>query len=375
VADGTPNPQIEGIGNQIGFTISLTQAASQDTIITYSTVNGTAVAGSDYVGATNATATIAAGSTSTTIFVNVLNDAVGENLEAFTLQVSSARLADSTALTITDTTGTGNVADNDVVSPTVVAIHDLRAIGSGDPSGLAYIPTSRTLFLSDSEHDESPYFSPINLHALRTDGTLIESYSLTSFTNEPTGLAFDPNTGDLFISDDSKHKIFWVDPANPTVKIGEFFTQPLGAVDPEDLAVDPDNGHLFIVNGSPRTIVETNNAGTQVFSMITLPEVIEDPEALVYDAREDVFYVGGGFSYNIWKVDRSGAILDTIDLLRGYRNPVSDTKARVKDLELAPSSDPNDDQLALSLYVADYGKDQVDDGRLFEINLGDLVLV
>ena len=41
------------------------------------------------------------------------------------------------------------------------------------------------------------------------------------------------------------------------------------------------------------------------------------------------------------------------------------------DLELAPSSDPNDDPGKLSLYVADYGVDQVSDGRLFEINLGD----
>ena len=70
----------------------------------------------------------------------------------------------------------------------------------------------------------------------------------------------------------------------------------------------------------------------------------------------------------------SGAILDTIDLLSGYRNPVTDVRVKIDDLEFAPSSDPNDDPGKLSLFVADYGADQVNDGRLFEINLGDLLV-
>ena len=236
------------------------------------------------------------------------------------------------------------------------------------------MPQSQTLFLSDSEVNEDPFVRPNNLWALRTDGSLKQSFSLwspTGFTAEPTGLAFDPLTGYLFISDDDKYKVFSVDPANPTVKRGEFLTKPLGGDDPEDVAIDPSNGHVCIVNGLSRTIVETNNTGTQVFSKITLPSVISDPEALVYDARENVFYVGGGFSANIWKVDRSGKILSTIDILTGYRNPLNDGRASVKDLELAPSSDPNDNPDHVSLYVADYGKSHVDDGRLFELNIGD----
>jgi hypothetical protein len=385
VADGAPNAQTEGTGARIGFTVTLSAVAAENVVLTYSTVNGTAAAGSDFVGVSNGQATIAGGSTSTTVWIDLLNDTAVENAEAFTLQLASAKLATSgTVLTITDNAGTGTIADNDVAtgpttpgSPSVVKVHDLRAIGSGDPGGLAYNPTSKTLFLSDPEHEESPYFSPINLHALRTDGTFVKSYSLTSFTKEPTGLAFDPNTGKLFIIDDSKDKVFWVDPANPTVKLGEFATKPLGGgEDPEDLAVDPNNGHLFIVSGTPdREIIETNNQGTQVFSTITLPSVIKDPDALAYDAREDVFYVGGKFSSKIWKIDRGGAIVSTIDILSSHKNPVTGAGVKVSDLELAPSSDPNDASNKLSLYVADWGADQVDDGRLFELNVGDLFWV
>jgi hypothetical protein len=88
-----------------------------------------------------------------------------------------------------------------------------------------------------------------------------------------------------------------------------------------------------------------------------------------------VFYVGGGFSSNIWCVDRSGNILDTIDVLGGFPNPVSGTRVHVKDMEFAPTSDPYDDPSLQSLYVADYGNTHLtaalsDDGRLFEIDLG-----
>jgi DNA-binding beta-propeller fold protein YncE len=151
-------------------------------------------------------------------------------------------------------------------------------------------------------------------------------------------------------------------------------TKPLGGSDPEDIAVDPLTGHLFIANGNGNTntpgIIEVDRFGTTVFSTIAMPSAITDPEALVYDAVHNVFFVSGKFSSKIWVLDRSGAILDTISVLDGFRR-ADGSRAKVADLELAPSSDPNDAPTKMSLYVADYGVDQVADGRLFEINLGD----
>jgi hypothetical protein len=64
-------------------------------------------------------------------------------------------------------------------------------------------------------------------------------------------------------------------------------------------------------------------------------------------------------------VSRSGAITDTINVLANYPN--SDGKpAHPKGLELAPASDGSG---KLSLWVTDYGKDQIADGRIFEIKL------
>jgi DNA-binding beta-propeller fold protein YncE len=371
VADGAPNPQSENSSAGISFTVTLSTVANEDVLITYSTVNGTAAAGSDFLGVTGGMATIAAGSTSATIRINLLNDAAAENTETFTLRLDSAKLKSGTPLTITDNSGAGSITDDDALStqPTVVAIRDTTALGSPDPSGLAYVRGLDTLFLCDSEVNETPFFSTNNMFGLRTDGRLVGSHSLTGFTIEPTGLTYDPATDRLYISDDDKDKVFWVDPDNPQVKLGEFSTQISGQTDAEDLAFDPVTGHLFICNGSYANIREVDSAGTLVRT-ISLPSEISDPEALVYDAAHGVFFVGGKFSANIWCIDRSGTIIDTIDILVGYPR-AGGARARVTDLELAPSSDSTDGG-KLSLYVADYGGDQVNDGRLFEIDLGTL---
>ena len=87
VADGSPSPQTEGSATTVSFTLTLTEAAGEDVLVTYRTVSGTAVGGSDFVAVANGQATIAAGSSSTTVEVHLLDDATFEKAEAFTLEV------------------------------------------------------------------------------------------------------------------------------------------------------------------------------------------------------------------------------------------------------------------------------------------------
>lgn len=376
--NGSPDPVAERSDAQVAFTIDLSAPTNEDVLLTYSTMDGTAVAGSDFVGVSYGQVTIPAGSTSATVLIQLLADDVPELVESFKLRIDSAvAVTSGTELFIGDSTAGGSIAPP---VPAVVTSTDMAALGSTDPAGTAYVP-GIGFFVSDSEVEESPFFGTTNLWLLQPDGTPIQSYSLLNFTNEPTGLAYDSGTGRLYISDDDQLKIFWVDPANPTVKLGEFDLTQLGCNDPEDVAVNPNNGHLFIVNGdqvagpTANTIVEIDNTGTQVFSIIHLPAEIRDAEALAYDPSHDVFYVGGGFSPDVWVVDHSGNILQKLDVLEGYRHEVNNTAVNVKDLELAPSSDPNDDPNTLNLYVADYGWSHVSDGRMLEVDLnGGLLL-
>ncbi|MDW4550721.1 metallophosphoesterase [Defluviimonas sp. D31] len=255
-------------------------------------------------------------------------------------------------------------------APTLVAQYSMAAFGIPDPSGLAYDPVTDSFILSDSEIDEEPHFDFTDIFRLTRAGFLQESYTPSAFTDEPTGLALDAVDQLMFISDDDNYEVYVVNPADPATLLYSFDTIALGVNDPEDTAVDVANDRLFILSGeTDHKIVETDYTGSQVYSTLVLSSSW-DVEALAYDPNEDVFYVGGGFSSRFWKVDRSGNILAELDLLTNYRNPISGTSVQVKDIELAPASDGSGET---HIYVADFGNSHVMDGRLFEIDPGDLI--
>jgi Ca2+-binding RTX toxin-like protein len=367
VANSSAVPATEG--QQAYFVISLSAAATEDVYIRYSTTGGTATSGVDFTGSTDNFAIIRAGTMSVVVGVSLATDTVFENVaETFNLQVVSATLVNGTNLVLGVNQTTGFIADEPNHIVNVISTMSLRSV---DPSGLAYVP-GIGLFISDSEVEEGPFYRTNNLFRIQTDGTAPAQFSMLNFTSEPTGLTFDNIHNRLYMTDDDRYKVFWVDPANPTVKLGEF-SVPLAADDPEDIAFNPNTGTLFISNGLSHSIVEVDANGNQVGATVILPgNIIIDPEALAYDAQHDVFYVSGGFSHLIWKVDRSGNIIDTIDVLAGFTNPVSGTSVHIKDMVFAPTSDPNDDPSLMSLYVADYGNTHLtpaltDDGRIIEI--------
>jgi len=88
------------------FTISIDAAAAVDTTVDYATADAGATDGADYTGQTG-TATITAGSTSTTVDVPVLDDSVYEGDETLTLDLSNPVNGTGTP------TGTGTITDDD----------------------------------------------------------------------------------------------------------------------------------------------------------------------------------------------------------------------------------------------------------------------
>jgi Ca2+-binding RTX toxin-like protein len=273
---------------------------------------------------------------------------------------------------------TGATSTPTISNPFIVNAFDTTAFGNPDPSGLAFIPGitpgSGTLAVSDSEVDETPFFATNNLFYYALSGEFDHSASLESFTIEPTGLAYDSLNGHLFISDDDKNAVFEVDAANPGLKLSSFSVSPY-APDAEDIAFDPVTNHLLIIEGdtgnvNPRTIFERTTSGAAVQTISLTSLVPADLEAIAYDPVNQVFYVTGGSSNDVYVVSRDGqTLLDTITILESLTNTLSDTGVHPKGLLLAPSSDPDDDPDVMSLYVADYGRDQVMDGRIYEIQL------
>jgi VCBS repeat-containing protein len=360
-------------GGQIAFTLSLNQASTENVTLSYSTADGTAKAGADYLAASG-TLTFLAGETSKQVLVQLVNDSMAERPEGFSVQITSA-----TNAKVGTAFAKATITDNDIftlpmpsIVASVVAVHNIAngttyqdgsggTYGISDPSAIAYIPGLDLLYIGDSEHDESPFNSSVNMFALRTDGSYVRNHSLRSFTDEPTGLAYNSNNGLLYVADDDDHGVYWTDPMSPSGRLGYFDTRPLGFADTEDLKIDPVTGHIHVLDGVLRQIIELTITGVFVDS-IPLPSIMRDAEALAYHPTYDLFFVASGASKSIWVIDRAGTIRATLDVLSGY-------SPEIKGFELAPSSNPNDGD-TLSLYVADYGLDQVNDGRLFEVNLG-----
>ena len=106
----------EGIdkGGLATFTVSLNRALSQQVTVNYATANRTATAPGDYT-ATSGTLTFAAGETSKTITVPVVDDTIDERNETFSVTLSNPTNA---VLSTTATTATGTITDNDA-APTL----------------------------------------------------------------------------------------------------------------------------------------------------------------------------------------------------------------------------------------------------------------
>src|SRR6185312_17283968 len=89
------------------FTVSLSRASSQTVTAIYSTADGSASAGSDYM-STSGTVTFNPGETSKTITVTIFGDTVVEGNESFFVNLTSA-----TNATIADGQGIGTIVDDD----------------------------------------------------------------------------------------------------------------------------------------------------------------------------------------------------------------------------------------------------------------------
>ena len=108
----------EGAGNQAVFTLSLSEAFGTDRTFTFSTFDGSARAGSDYVARTG-TVTFLAGQTEATVAVNLINDNLTEATESFGLSIRSAH-------DVVGTVGMATILDTDAAQP-VISIEGSRA--------------------------------------------------------------------------------------------------------------------------------------------------------------------------------------------------------------------------------------------------------
>jgi hypothetical protein len=125
----------EGDSGTVGavFTVSLTNPSSRTVTVDAATVNGSAVAGSDYTALATTRLTFAPNETSKTVTVPVIGDLVDENNETFFLNLTNAQNAE---IEDPDSRGLGTIVDGDTSRISIAAAS--KAEGNTGTSVLSF---------------------------------------------------------------------------------------------------------------------------------------------------------------------------------------------------------------------------------------------
>ena len=239
---GDETVQESASGSTAIFTVALSSQPTGTVTVQYSTANGTAVAGADYV-PKSGTLTFPAGTTTRTVAVTILNDSIYEGDETFFLNLSSPSGA-----TVQDGQGVATIIDDE---PAILVSVDDKAMVEGNagttaatflvtlsgPSALAtsvdyatadgtatspadYLPGSGTLTFGPGVVSQPIMVQVVGDTATETDETFVVNLS------NPVNAAIADAQGVGTIVDDDA-------PSLSTIEIGH------GSTLVADLAADP----------------------------------------------------------------------------------------------------------------------------------------
>lgn len=260
---------------------------------------------------------------------------------------------------------------------------------SPDPSDVAYIPanpyvaTSERLLIADGEVDEMAIYAGANLFETTLTGVLQKTYTtLPDLTREPVGLAFNPNNGHLFITDDDNIRpLIEIDPGPDKLyrtsddSSSKFSTiDRYGVTDPEGVEYARIDGvdWLFFADGLSNEVYlvrpgpngQFDGLDDQVNHFDSAALGIKDPEGIAYHPVSGTLYLVGRPATLVAEITLTGALVRYIDI----------TAAKAKKpagLTFAPGSQ-NAGQW--NLYIVDRNVDNAkdpneNDGLLYEIAL------
>lgn len=257
-----------------------------------------------------------------------------------------------------------------------------------DPDGVVYLSHRGTLLVVDSEIENTSHFKGYNVFELSLSGALLNTFSTMGFSEEPTGVAYNPYNRHLYLTDDDQRRVFELNPG-PN---GQYFTaddivtwfstSAFGCEDPEGIGYDRRQGSLFIACGkdigigSVGKVYEVVTGPNGIFDGVpptgddrvrhfdSEPLGLQDPEGVAFDLEHYSLYIISGRDRIIAETTTSGSLIRTIDIS-------TLPSIASSDLAIAPASNDPDEW---HIYIPDRGVDpSVDpnenDGQLFEVEV------
>jgi hypothetical protein len=256
---------------------------------------------------------------------------------------------------------------------------------SPDPSGIGYAAHLGKLVIVDGEVDEMSIYAGANVFETTPAGSLSRAWTTLPFSDEPTGAAYNPANRHLFISDDDARQINEVDPGPDGLyrtaddRVTKFDTDVFGSKDPEGIAYDVASGALFIADGVNAQVYRVAPGSNGVFdgvspagddqvtSFDTQVHGLVDPEGIAYDSDFRYLYVVGDPSNLVFHFTTTGTVVRTVDISAAdARKPAG--------LEYAPgSATPSSKKLYIVARGVDNDSDpKENDGKLYEFSVPSL---
>jgi hypothetical protein len=251
-----------------------------------------------------------------------------------------------------------------------------------DASGVAYWPAHNSLLISDSEVEEMPpYWQGKNVFEATLTGSLFNTCTTSpGFSNEPTGIAVNPNNNHIFFSDDSGGgKVHEVNPGGDQTycttddTVITVNTSVYGFADSEDISYGANkifvgggiDAEVYIINLGTNGILGGGDDSVTHFD--TLSSGLRDVEGVGYNIDTGTLFVVSTYGSErfIAEFSQAGLLLNTYDV--SYLGSVPRS-----GLAYAPSSVNLN---VKSIYMASRGVDNnndpnENDGKVWEINLG-----
>jgi uncharacterized protein YjiK len=282
--------------------------------------------------------------------------------------------------------------------PTDTVVHENTVLTSAynpaspDPSGLAYLPNTERLLMSDGEVEEMAIFAGVSAWETTLSGGVTDTHNLSTLaplplniTNEPTGVAWNPmpGKGNFFFSDDTlTRSVYEVFPGGD----GQYFTNDdvvstyntsaIGSDDPEGIAFDSSrgNGHLFVVDGVDAEVYDIDlgsnghlDASDSVSNFDVKSIGIRDPEGIEFNPHNNHLFILASSGNIIAETTLDGTLLRYLDI--GIPMP-SSVPRRPAGLAYAPASNGSG---GWNLYILDRAIDNdndpdENDGKMYEVS-------
>ena len=289
-------------GGEMAFGVGLSIASSQTVTVEYATMDGTAMAGTDY-GETSGTLTFAAETTVQTIRVPIIDDDLDEATEAFTVALSNAsnaiieegeaigEITDNDLPEVSITADTAEVEEGQTVAFTLTRLGDLTValtvpvdvtesgafLGAGAPiEGTFAVDAATTRLLVATDDDQRA----------EADGAVT-----ATITSGPTHQAGESNSATVLVSDNDERGVV-VTPTALTVDEGGSGSYTIG-LDSEptaDVTVTiqvPDNADMA-VDQTELTFTADNWNTPQTVTVTAMQDddaITDEPVTLTHAVR------------------------------------------------------------------------------------------